>query len=76
VAGNAASHSLAAYATAAPWWAVVVASAVPPAVLGAVVHLATLTVQAASAPAETAVDSLNEEALYEEVVDEHGLSRL
>ncbi|MCW2722834.1 DUF2637 domain-containing protein [Pseudonocardia sp.] len=45
VAGNATAHGLAAYGLVAPWWAVVVVSALPPAVLGAVVHLATLTAQ-------------------------------
>ncbi len=43
VAGNALSHGLSAYALTASWWVVVAVSAVPPAVLGAVVHLATLT---------------------------------
>lgn len=43
VAGNALSHGLTAYGLTAPWWVVVAVSAVPPAVLGAVVHLATLT---------------------------------
>lgn len=42
VAGNALGHGLAAFAVAAPWWVVVLVSAVAPAVLGAVVHLAVL----------------------------------
>jgi len=42
VAGNALGHGLAAFRVAAPWWVVVLVSAVAPAVLGAVVHLAVL----------------------------------
>jgi hypothetical protein len=42
VAGNATDHALAAYAVRPPWWAVVAVAAVPPAVLGAVAHLAAL----------------------------------
>jgi hypothetical protein len=42
VAGNAVSHWLVAYQVTPPWWAVVAVAAVPPAVLGAVAHLAAL----------------------------------
>lgn len=42
VAGNALGHGLAAYRLAPAWWVVVLVSAVAPAVLGAVVHLAVL----------------------------------
>ena len=42
VAGNALGHALAAYATRPHWGVVVAVSAVAPAVLGAVVHLAVL----------------------------------
>lgn len=42
VAGNALGHGLAAYSARPSWWVVVLVSAVPPAVLGAVVHLAVL----------------------------------
>jgi hypothetical protein len=42
VAANALGHGLAAFAVAPPWWVVVVVSAIAPAVLGAVVHLAVL----------------------------------
>lgn len=42
VAGNAVVHGLTAYHLAAPWWLVVMVSAIAPAVLGAVVHLAVL----------------------------------
>jgi hypothetical protein len=44
VAGNATSHALVAYQVTPPWWAVVAVAAVPPAVLGAVAHLAALAV--------------------------------
>jgi hypothetical protein len=44
VAGNAVSHWLVAYQVTPPWWAVVAVAAVPPAVLGAVAHLAALAV--------------------------------
>lgn len=39
VAGNATQHGLAAYGLPAPWWVIVVVSAVPPSILAAVVHL-------------------------------------
>lgn len=39
VGGNAAQHAMAAYLVAPPWWVVVLVTAVPPAMLGAVVHL-------------------------------------
>jgi hypothetical protein len=42
VAGNAVVHGLTAYRLLPPWWLVVAVSAVAPAVLGAVVHLAVL----------------------------------
>lgn len=42
VGGNAVSHGLSAYGLRPPWWLVVVVSAIAPAVLGAVVHLAVL----------------------------------
>ncbi len=42
VAANALGHGLAAYALAPAWWVVVIVSAIAPAVLGAVVHLAVL----------------------------------
>lgn len=45
VAGNAVEHGLSAYGLVATWWLVVLVSAVPPAVLGAVVHLAVLVRQ-------------------------------
>jgi hypothetical protein len=42
VAANALGHGLAAFALAPAWWVVVIVSAIAPAVLGAVVHLAVL----------------------------------
>lgn len=42
VAANALGHGLAAFLLAPAWWVVVIVSAVAPAVLGAVVHLAVL----------------------------------
>lgn len=44
VAGNGVSHYVSAYHLAPPWWAVVAVAAVPPAVLGAVAHLAAILV--------------------------------
>ncbi|PXY20841.1 DUF2637 domain-containing protein [Prauserella muralis] len=52
VAGNAADHALAAYHLAPPWWGVVTVAAIPPAVLGAVAHLAALAT-ARPAPARS-----------------------
>lgn len=40
IAGNATQHGLAAYGLPVPWWVIVIVSAVPPAMLAAVVHLA------------------------------------
>lgn len=62
VAGNAVVHGLAAYRLAAPWWLVVAVSAVAPAVLGAVVHLAVLVAQGHSGPAESGVEGLDDPA--------------
>lgn len=66
VAANALGHGLEAFRLAPEWWVVVIVSAVAPAVLGAVVHLAVLVgrpddppVAAASTNAEpTGVDAL------------------
>ncbi|WP_337826254.1 DUF2637 domain-containing protein [Pseudonocardia sp. UM4_GMWB1] len=51
VAANALGHGLAAYRLQPAWWVVVLVSAVAPAVLGAVVHLAVLASRAGAAPA-------------------------
>lgn len=76
VAGNALSHALSAYAVTPTWGVVVAVSAVPPAVLGAVVHLAVL---ATSRPAETDVEARAEVTGHQDypdpgAVDDHGLS--
>jgi hypothetical protein len=53
VAGNAVVHGLTAYGLRPGWWLVVLVSAVAPAVLGAVVHLAVLVGRPASSPIGT-----------------------
>ncbi len=50
VAANALDHGLNAYGLAPAWWVVVLVSAVAPAVLGAVVHLAVLVGRPAARP--------------------------
>jgi hypothetical protein len=60
VAGNALGHGLAAYAAHPEWWVVVLVSAVPPAVLGAVVHLAVLAGRAGPAAAPIVVRQYDE----------------
>ena len=80
VAANALGHGLAAFALAPAWWVVVVVSAVAPAVLGAVVHLAVL-VGRIDEPADPPVLWLDDEAaelepVNAEQLDELGLSRL
>ena len=88
VAANALGHGLAAFSLAPAWWVVVIVSAVAPAVLGAVVHLAVLVGRPDPAPpAETDSDvdgdgdtepipyQLTAEAYEHGLLDEHGLSR-
>jgi hypothetical protein len=62
VAGNAVVHGFSAYQLAAPWWLVVAVSAVAPAVLGAVVHLAVLTAQSGTAAPQIVADGLDDPA--------------
>lgn len=63
VAGNALGHGLVAYGAPPHWWVVVAVSAVPPAVLGAVVHLAVLARRPAAVPVlEEDLDDNDEEA--------------
>lgn len=50
VAANALGHGLTAFALAPAWWVVVIVSAVAPAVLGSVVHLAVLVGRPTPAP--------------------------
>lgn len=45
IIGNAGQHGMVAYGLVPPWWVIVVVSAVPPALFGAVVHLAVLVGQ-------------------------------
>ena len=73
VAANALGHGLAAYRLAPPWWVVVVVSAVAPAVLGAVVHLAVLVGRPEPETEPAEVD--DEDRLDAELFDEHGVSR-
>jgi hypothetical protein len=75
VAGNAVVHGLSAYALPAPWWLVVAVSAIPPAVLGASVHLAVLVGRrVVSAPGDEPGE--DEQAGYLPAgLDDHGVSR-
>lgn len=81
VAANALGHGLAAFSLAPAWWVVVIVSAVAPAVLGAVVHLAVLVGRAEPAPTADEVDTepipyqLTADAYEHGVLDERGLSR-
>lgn len=81
VAANALGHGLAAFGLAPAWWVVVIVSAIAPAVLGAVVHLAVLVGR--PAPAAAADLDLDDEpipyqlvadACEHDVFDEHGMS--
>lgn len=82
VAANALGHGLAAFALAPAWWVVVIVSAVAPAVLGAVVHLAVLVGRpAVESPLVfedemAGVHSATQEAFEAGLLDEHGLSTL
>lgn len=72
VVANALGHGLEAYRLAPPWWVVVIVSAIAPAVLGAVVHLAVLVGRTEPVPVEAddQVDDLDVDFL-----DENGMSR-
>lgn len=72
VAANALGHGLAAFGRIPPWWVVVIVSAVAPAVLGAVVHLAVLV---GRSQGDVAAASDEPETVDLESLDEHGLSR-
>lgn len=69
VAGNAVVHGLSAYHLTAPWWLVVAVSAVAPAVLGAVVHLAVLVSRGHVRGTEWPPDSLEDVPGYGETPD-------
>lgn len=73
VAGNAAGQGMAAAGIVPPWWVAVLVGAIPPAVVGGVVHLAVL-VGRAPAVAPTPGDPGDDEPT--DLLDEHGLSRL
>lgn len=73
VAANALGHGLAAFGMAPAWWVVVVVSAVAPAVLGAVVHLAVLVGRPDLDPHQLLDDA--DSAELDGLLDEHGLSR-
>ncbi|MGH3614098.1 MAG: DUF2637 domain-containing protein [Pseudonocardia sp.] len=87
VAANALGHGLAAFSLAPAWWVVVIVSAVAPAVLGAVVHLAVLVGRPDDEPltGPTAgfdelgrhdADDEHAGAVAAGLLDERGLSRL
>lgn len=77
VAANALGHGLAAFALAPAWWVVVIVSAIAPAVLGAVVHLAVLVgrVEPAAVDEDPVPFELTAEAFATGLLDEHGVSR-
>lgn len=62
VAANALGHGLAAFALAPAWWVVVIVSAIAPAVLGAVVHLAVLVGRPTPTPKPPASTAAGDQA--------------
>jgi hypothetical protein len=74
VAANALGHGLEAFRLAPAWWVVVIVSAIAPAVLGAVVHLAVLVGRAAAV--EVVEEPISDQAYDTGEVDERGLSRV
>ncbi|OJY49487.1 DUF2637 domain-containing protein [Pseudonocardia sp. 73-21] len=77
VAANALGHGLEAFRLAPAWWVVVIVSAVAPAVLGAVVHLAVLVGRTDPVEAggdEPITSGLTREAYDAGLLDEHGTS--
>jgi hypothetical protein len=60
VGANALAHGLNAYRLAPAWWVVVIVSAIAPAVLGAVVHLAVLVGRVTPAPVDGELDRATE----------------
>ncbi|MGH3611435.1 MAG: DUF2637 domain-containing protein [Pseudonocardia sp.] len=87
VAANALGHGLAAFSLAPQWWVVVIVSAVAPAVLGAVVHLAVLVGRPDDEPVTGPAGGFDElgghdagderaDAVAAGLLDERGLSRV
>ena len=79
VAANALGHGLEAFRLEPAWWVVVIVSAVAPAVLGAVVHLAVLVgrpQQVHEFDEQPIPYELAAEAYADDSLDEHGVSRL
>jgi hypothetical protein len=76
VGANALAHGLDAYRLAPAWWVVVAVSAIAPAVLGAVVHLAVLFGRpvALSVDDEPCAVDVTVAAVEADTLDEHGLS--
>lgn len=84
VGANALGHGLEAFRLVPPWWVVVIVSAVAPAVLGAVVHLAVFVGRPAVEPEAVEPEvawseepigyDLTAEAYDAAVLDEHGMS--
>jgi hypothetical protein len=72
VVANALGHGLEAYRLAPPWWVVVVVSAIAPAVLGAVVHLAVLVGRTEALLPAVEDPDVDMDA---EFLDENGVSR-
>lgn len=77
VAANALGHGLEAFRLAPAWWVVVIVSAIAPAVLGAVVHLAVLVGRADQDDDEAPIAySLTREAYEADLLTEDGMSHL
>ncbi len=76
VAANALGHGLAAFRQEPAWWVVVIVSAVAPAVLGAVVHLAVLVGRAPAATPGTAGEPVASVATVEPDVDDDRAAEL
>lgn len=80
VSANAAGLGMAAAGITPPWWAAVLVGAIPPAVVGGVVHLAVLLGRVPAAlpvglPAGDETGAAGDDAPAE-LLDEHGVSRL
>ena len=73
VAANALGHGLQAFRLAPPWWVVVIVSAIAPAVLGAVVHLAVLVGR--HDPVMPTDPDHSDDEIDAELLDDNGISR-